>query len=243
MNDLLQINIPVYNESDSIVKVLEEIETKVTTPHQINIIFDFLEDSTLPVVRRYIQEKKARNICLVQNLYGKGVLNALKTGFDSVKEGVILVVMADSSDDLSVVDSMFELIQGGYDIICGSRYAKGGQQIGGPRLKGFLSRTAGISLHLLTGIPTHDISNSFKMYRQRVFQDMRFESSGGFEIGMEIVVKSYLKGYKITEVPSTWRDRSAGTSRFQLRKWLPKYVKWYLWAVNGRIKGHITVKP
>jgi dolichol-phosphate mannosyltransferase len=161
--------------------------------------------------------------------------NAIKTGFEAASDGAILVVMADSSDDLAVVNAMFERISQGYDIVCGSRYMKGGKQIGGPKLKGFLSRMAGISLHWFTGIPVHDISNSFKMYRKSVLNRIQIESTGGFEIGMEIVVKAYLEGGKITEIPSIWRDRTTGTSRFKLGKWLPKYIKWYLYAIKHNI--------
>ena len=237
----LQISIPVYNESDNIIRVLEEIESKVSIPHCINVIYDFDEDNTIPVVNRFIKEQKIQNIKLVKNHYGNGVLNAIKTGFDIVPAGTILVVMADSSDDLAVVDTMYERINQGYDIVCGSRYMKGGKQLGGPRLKSFLSRTAGTSLHILTGIPTHDVTNSFKMYRKSVLSDMELESTGGFEIGMEIVVKAFLKGYKITEVPSIWRDRTAGTSRFKLRKWLPKYIKWNSYAITRQIKNRMRM--
>jgi hypothetical protein len=113
---------------------------------------------------------------------------------------------------------------------------KGGRHIGGPRLKKLFSRMAGVTLHLLTGIPTRDISNSFKMYRSSIIKSINIESRGGFEIGMEIVVKSYLKGYKITEVPSVWRDRVAGKSRFKLVKWAPEYLRWYFYALRGVIK-------
>jgi dolichol-phosphate mannosyltransferase len=235
----LHISIPVYNESDNILAVLEEIESKVSTPHLVNIIYDFDEDNTIPAVNKFIKEHKIQNVNVIKNHYGKGVLNAIKTGFDIVQDGTVLVVMADSSDDLSVVDRMYERIDQGCDIVCGSRYMKGGRQIGGPIVKGFLSRTAGISLHWMTGLPTHDPTNSFKMYRKPILNDIKFESSGGFEIGMEIVVKSFLKGYKISEIPSTWRDRTAGTSRFKLRKWLPKYIKWYLFAISARLKNNL----
>jgi len=144
------------------------------------------------------------------------------------------VVMADYSDDLSVVNNMLDRIIQGYDIVCGSRYMKGGKQTGGPKFKGLLSRTAGLSLHLMTGIPTHDITNSFKMYRKSVLNDIKIESHGGFEIGMEIVVKSFLNGRNITEVPSTWTGRAAGKSRFRLMKWLPGYLRWYIYAIKGR---------
>ena len=234
-SQIIWMTIPVYNEADNITSVLDEITSKVASPHHVNIVYDFDEDNTVTAVKIYIKEHESKNINLVKNHYGRGALNAIRTGFDVVADGVILVVMADSSDDLAVVDSMFERIAQGYDIVCGSRYMKGGKQIGGPMFKGFLSRMAGLSLHWLTGMPTHDPTNSFKMYRKNVIKNIKLESSGGFEIGIEIVVKAFLSGYKITEVPSTWRDRTAGQSRFNLRKWLPKYIKWYLYAVRHRL--------
>jgi len=240
--DSLQVIIPVYNEGEDIVKTLGQIEAKVITPHRIFIVYDFDEDNTIPAVNEFMREQNAKNIFMVKNQYGKGALNAIRTGFDSTKDGVVEVVMADSSDDLSVVHSMFEEINQGYDIVCGSRYMKGGRQIGGPRFKRFLSRVAGISLHLITRIPTHDITNSFKMYRKSVLDNIEIESSGGFEIGMEIAIKAFLKGYKITEIPSTWQGRVAGKSRFRLLKWLPQYIRWYLYAIRERLKNMLGVK-
>lgn len=240
--DSLQIIIPVYNEGENIVKTLGQIEAQVITPHCIFIVYDFDGDNTIPAVKEFVTERNVTNILLVKNLYGRGVLNAIRTGFDSIKDGVALVVMADSSDDLSIVDSMFEKINEGYHIVCGSRYMEGGRQVGGPRFKKFLSRIAGISLHLITRIPTHDITNSFKMYRESVLNNIEIESSGGFEIGMEITVKAFLKGYKITEVPSTWQDRVAGKSRFRLLKWLPAYIRWYVYAIRGQFKSMLGVR-
>jgi len=242
MFDSLQIIIPVYNEGENISRTLDQIESKISTPHNTLIVYDFDEDNTLPVVNQFIRERNAKNVTLVKNSYGKGVLNAIRTGFDSTKEGVVLVVMADSSDDLPIVDSMFEKINQGYDIVCGSRYMKGGKQIGGPQLKKLLSMMIGISLHLLTNIPTHDVTNSFKMYRKSVLNDVEIESSGGFEIGMEILVKAFFKGYKIAEIPSTWQDRAAGKSNFKLLNWSPGYVRWYLYAIGGRFKHMMGVR-
>jgi glycosyltransferase involved in cell wall biosynthesis len=226
--------VPVYNEGENILDTIGQIESKISTPHHIFIVYDFDEDNTLPAVNRFIMEHHADNITFVKNKYGNGVLKAIRTGFD-VADGIVLVIMADSSDDLSVVDAMYRQIKAGYDIVCGSRYVKGGAQVGGPRLKGLFSRMAGLSLRWITGIPTHDISNSFKMYRKSVLNTMTIESRGGFEIGMEIVVKAFLQGYRITEVPSMWRDRTAGKSRFKLMKWAPEYLRWYFYAVCGRL--------
>ena len=232
MDGFLNIIIPVYNEGDNIVSTISEIKLKISVPYRILVVYDFDEDNTLPALANSIH--KDDGIRLVKNQYGRGALNAIKTGFNSVDDGIILVVMADLSDDLAVVNEMHRKIQEGYDIVCGSRYMKGGKQIGGPWLKKALSRTAGLSLHYLAGIPTHDVTNSFKMYTKKVLNEVEIESNGGFELGMEIVIKSHLKGFKIGEVPSTWRDRSAGESRFKLFQWLPKYIHWYWLALRSK---------
>lgn len=235
MYDKINIIIPVYNEGQNIKHILGEVEQKVTGPHNVFIIYDFDEDNTIPAVNEFMPGKSS--ITLVKNKYGSGVLNAIKTGFKTVNDGVAVVVMADLSDEISKIDEMFEKINRGYDIVCGSRYVEGGGQIGGPCFKKMLSRMAGVSLHYIAGIPTHDISNSFKMYSKEVLNDIEIESRGGFELGMEITVKAFFKGYKITEIPTVWRDRSAGESRFRLWKWIPEYMRWYLFAIKQKVCG------
>lgn len=235
MYNRINIVLPVYNEGENIEAVLQEIREKIHVPCNKLIIYDFEEDNTIPVVKAIMKNDK--DIRLIRNNYGGGVLNAIKTGFENIDKGAVLVSMADLSDDYSNIDLMFKKINEGYDIVCGSRYIKGGRQIGGPRFKGLLSRLAGISLHYFTGIPTHDITNSLKMYTKRVLNNIKIESDGGFELGMEVVVKAFFAGYKVAEVPSIWRDRRAGKSRFKLWKWLPKYLYWYYYAVINSLRG------
>lgn len=224
---------PVYNEGANIGRALAEIDAHVPIPKRVLVVYDFDEDDTLPALRelapRYPWAESVRN------RRGKGVLNAIRAGIDATTAEVVIVTMADLSDDLTVVPAMVRKIRDeGFDIVCASRYMRGGQQIGGPRLKKFLSRTAGISLHWLTGIPTHDATNAFRAYRRSVLLETPIESTGGFEYSLEITAKAFAAGRKITEVPSTWRDRSAGQSRFQLRKWLLHYLKWYAYALRNR---------
>ena len=229
----LGIVIPVYNEKDNIAQTFATIRSKIGEPATVYIVYDFDEDNTLPVVRQLMED--GWEIRLTKNQAG-GVVNALKLGLKTVREEFVLVVMADMSDDLAVVDRMIKKMEQGYDLVCGSRYMEGGKQIGGPLIKKTLSRLAGVSLKHLTGIPTHDITNSFKLYRKTVLDRLELESSGGFEIGMEIVVKTYIMGLKIGEVPSTWSDRTQGESRFKTFKWLPYYMKWYWMGVRHEIK-------
>src|SRR5258706_3121504 len=113
---------------------------------------------------------------------------------------------------------------------------KGGHQVGGPLLKRLLSRAAGLSLHHLAGVPTHDPTNNFKLYRRTFLAATPIESSAGFELALELTVKATLAGARIAEVPTTWRDRTAGQSNFKLRKWLPPYRPWYRLAFADRIR-------
>lgn len=230
---MLTVVCPVYNEAENIERLLDELAAKVSVPMEVLIIYDREDDNTIPVVQQ-VAAKCPFEIRLVKNIYGYGALNAIKTGFEKSRHEAVLVVMADLSDDLTVVNEMYRLITTeGYDIVCGSRYMPGGKQIGGPLLKRTLSRLAGISLHYLTGLPTRDVTNSFKMYSRKFLKEVKIESRGGFEIGMELVVKAFVAGRRITELPTTWIDRVAGKSRFRMWKWLPNYLRWYFYAFKG----------
>jgi glycosyltransferase involved in cell wall biosynthesis len=227
---MLSIISPVYNERGNITQLLDQLREKVKITFELLIVYDFEEDSTCPVVKKYIAENHTKNISLVRNNVGsgRGVINAIKTGIARVTGEATLVLMADLSDDISQIDYMYRLIQDGADIICASRYMKGGKKIGGPRLKTLMSRAAGLSLHYLFGVPTVDATNAFKMYRTKILHKIQIESTGGFEYSLEIVLKAFKKGYKIVEIPTVWRDRAAGKSNFKLMKWLPKYINTYM---------------
>jgi dolichol-phosphate mannosyltransferase len=228
----LTLIVPVYNEADNIRNLLTEIEGRLSPPFQVLIVYDFAEDTTVPVVQELMATLPW--LRLVKNDLGRGVVYALRAGFREAKQGPALVVMADLSDDLGNVEEMLRLYDQGYRVICPSRYMRGGQQIGGPLLKRWLSRLAGVSLYWL-GFPTHDATNNYRMYDAELINRLTIESSGGFELALELTAKAFAAGAAVTEVPTTWRDRTAGESRFQMRKWLPKYLYWYLYAARAAV--------
>jgi glycosyltransferase involved in cell wall biosynthesis len=229
----LDLLMPVYNEGGNIARAIEEIDRFVPMPKRLMIVYVFDEDDTLPVARALMA--RFPWVELVKNDRGRGVLNAIRAGVAAARAEVVIVTMADLSDDLSVVPEMVRLIRDDrFDVVCASRYMPGGRQIGGPALKGFLSRMAGLSLYALGGLPVRDATNAFRAYRREVLQSIDIESTGGFEYSLELTAKAHAMGGKITEVPSTWRDRTAGSSRFRLTAWLPKYMKWYAYALTHR---------
>ena len=234
MTAALSIIVPVYNEPDNIGPTLRRMEGQVTTPHEVLVVYDFDADTSVPVVRKLQSELPA--VRLHRNDIGRGVLNAMKAGIAASEAPLVLSTMADGSDEMDRVDEMVRLGQGGAAIVAGSRYMRGGGQVGGPLLKRILSRAAGLSLHWIGGVPIHDATNNFKLYRRDFLDSVTIESTGGFELAIELTAKATLACRRLAEVPTTWRDRSHGESRFDLRSWLPKYMRWYLHLYRGRLR-------
>jgi putative flippase GtrA len=238
----VNIIIPVYNEAENIRRAIEGIEAVVTMPHTIAVVYDTEEDTTIPVVQD--MQKTLHGIELVKNKYGRGPLNAIKTGLEAASGTYALVTMADLSDPPEVMNTLYEKAEAEHaDIVCASRYMKGGKQTGGPLVKGCLSRIAGLTMHYFAKLPTHDATNSFKLYRVSFLKTQTIESSGGFELGIELVAKAFAQGYKIAETPTTWTDRDAGKSNFHLFRWLKNYIHWYIYIFTARQKGFLRYAP
>jgi dolichol-phosphate mannosyltransferase len=229
--------VPVYNEGENVVPTLRGVvERTHTRPLEVLVVHDFDEDTTVPVVKRL--QAELPELHLLRNNLGRGALNALKSGLAAARAPFVLVTMGDGSDDPGDIDAMYALAQGGADVVAGSRYMKGGGQVGGPLLKRTMSRVAGLSLHWLGGLPIHDATSNYRLYSKRLLQKVTIESTGGFELGLELTVKAYVLGMRVAEVPTTWRDRTAGESRFRLWKWLPRYLHWYWRGMAGRFRSN-----
>lgn len=229
----ISIIVPVYNEGSNIALFLQALERAIKIKHEIIIVYDFDQDDTVPVSRKL--KKQFPNIRLVKNILGPGLVNACKTGFMKSIGDFIVVMPGDLADDPKTINNMYKLAKQGYDIVCGTRYSKGGKQLGGGLVKTTLSRVAGLATPLLLGIPTSDLTNGFKLYNKMLLKKINIESRGGWEFSMEILIKAHMMGFKITETPSTWKERSYGKSKFKLFKWLPKYMYWYWWGFKNRI--------
>jgi glycosyltransferase involved in cell wall biosynthesis len=231
----LSIVMPVFKEGEAIVPAVEALERDIRTAHEILVVYDFDEDPTVPVIDRLAaQHPGVRGL---RNDLGRGVLNAMKAGIAASRAPYVLITMADGSDEPHIVDAMVARARAGADVVAASRYMPGGRQIGGPRIKRLMSRTAGLTLHWFARVPTHDPTNNFKLYARRFLDAVTIESTAGFELALELTVKASLEGRTVAEVPTTWRDRTAGESSFKLRTWLPHYLHWYREAFVGRWFG------
>jgi dolichol-phosphate mannosyltransferase len=237
------IVIPAYNEGAEINDCIDRIIESVTLPCEILVVYDKPEDTTAPFAQAYAARDS--RVVPMLNRYGKGPAAALRTGIEQARADVAVVTMADGSDDPSQIDQLTRLVERGVVVAAASRYMRGGQQVGGPRIKGLISRLAGVSLHLLARTGTHDATNSFKAYSTTFVREVGIESDAGFELGIEMVAKAHRRGLPVAEIPTIWLDRSTGHSNFKVREWIPRYVRWYLVALGPRepIQSGPRVRP
>jgi len=120
MSLAISVVIPAYNEGESIIPVLDRIFDAVESECEILVVVDTPTDSTVPVLRDY-SEREPRLHTLV-NSYGKGPANAIRYGIDQVKNPVVVVTMADGSDDPRQIDALARLVDRGVVVAAASRY-------------------------------------------------------------------------------------------------------------------------
>jgi dolichol-phosphate mannosyltransferase len=229
----VSVVVPAYNEGDAVVPVLDRLFESVHLPCEVLIVVDSPDDTTVPVVSQYAQ--KEPRLKLMVNTYGRGPANAIRYGIDHAAAPVAVVTMADGCDDPRQIDELARLVDRGVAVAAASRYMPGGQQVGGPVLKGMLSKGAGRSLRLLTHLGTRDATNSFKAYSTDFVRQVGIDSRAGFEIGIELTAKAKRLGLPVAEIPTIWLDRQAGVSNFKMARWIPGYLRWYRFAFGPRL--------
>src|SRR3954452_13963307 len=229
----LSIVMPVFKEGEAVEPVLRAMTAAVSASHEILVVYDFDEDPTVPVIERLSVELPT--VRGLRNEIGRGVLNAMRAGIAASSGRYVLISMSDGSDEPTVVEPMIALARRGADVVSASRYMHGGHQVRGPLFQALISRTAGLTLHWFAGVRTHDPTNNFKLYSRRFLDSVTIESTAGFELALELTVKATIARRRVAEVPTTWRDRTAGESNFKLRKWLPHYLHWYREAFMARL--------
>ena len=231
----VSIVVPAYNEDEEIVPVLDRLFEAVHLSCEVLVVVDTEQDTTIPVTEEYAL-KEPRLRCLV-NTYGPGPANAIRFGIAAAAAPVTVVTMADGCDDPTQVDELVRLVERGVAVAAASRYMAGGQQVGGPAIKGTLSALAGRSLRLLAHVGTRDATNSFKAYSRDFVREVGVDSRDGFEIGIELTAKARRMRRPVAEIPTIWLDRQAGISNFKVARWIPSYLRWYRFAFGRRLSA------
>jgi dolichol-phosphate mannosyltransferase len=229
----VSVIIPAYQEADGIAPVLDRLVDGISLEFEILVVVDDYADSTVGAVRAHVgQDERVR---VLVNTYGRGPANAIRYGVDHASYSVVVVTMADGSDDPRMIDPLARLVERGVVVAAASRYSPGGQQVGGPIVKGLVSRTAGRTLGTFARVGTDDATNSFKAFSTDFVREVGIDSRSGFEIGLELTAKARRLRLPVAELPTIWLERTLGESRFDMRGWIPKYLRWYRFAFGPQL--------
>lgn len=229
----VSVIMPARAEGARIIPVLDRLFEAVRLSCEVLVVVDSPDDATIPVVDAYA-DQEPRLACLVST-YGNGPANAIRFGMDAARAPVAVVTMADGCDDPWQIEDLARLVERGVAVAAASRYMAGGQQVGGPMIKGLLSRLAGRSLRLLARTGTCDATNSFKAYSTAFARAVGIDSRHGFEIGLELTAKARRLRRPVAELPTIWLDRTAGASNFRITRWIPCYLRWYRFCFGPRL--------
>ncbi|WP_296146215.1 glycosyltransferase family 2 protein [uncultured Flavobacterium sp.] len=221
----LSIVIPAYNEEESIIETIDQIEqafSKVNIDHEIFIVNDNSKDNTLQVLETLAQ--KYPSLKYETNLGPNGFGYAVRYGLERFSGDCVAVMMADLSDSpYDLIRYYTTMVEGNYDCVFGSRFMKGGKVIDYPVVKKIINRIANFIIKNTMRIKYNDTTNAFKLYKREVIEGVKPILSPHFNLTIELPLKAIIRGYSYTVVPNSWTNRKYGVSKLKIKEMGSRY--------------------
>lgn len=222
---MLTILIPAYNEEGTVTPTVEGLAAEFDASgidYEILIVNDGSTDGTEAVLRQIAARFPRVRHVLNPGPHGYG--RAIRFGLDAMAGDAVVITMADGSDAPADVRRVAGPVLEGIDCGFGSRFSPGATVEGYPRLKLLFNRLGNRLIGWLLGSPYDDFTNGFKAFRRPVIDAMRPFVGAEFNLTIEMSIKAVQSGAKFQVVPTNWRDREAGGSKFQLFRQLWLYL-------------------
>ena len=216
MKDVLII-IPTYNEIENIENII--ISTINLYP-TINILV--VDDNSPDLTFKKVEQLKLKfkdQLFLLKRLEKEGLGTAYVAGFKWAlknKFNYIFEMDADFSHNPMDIKRILEpMIEKNYDVSIGSRYVKGINVVNWPLSRIILSYTASLYVQLITKMNIKDSTSGYICYKKSVLESIDLDNIKftGYAFQIEMKYKSYLKNFKIIEVPIIFSDRVYGVSK------------------------------
>ncbi len=223
---------PVKNEDKNLGIVLKLFKPLITVPHEILVIYDDINDNSIPAIKEISREYK--EVEGVLNDKGNGVVTAIKCGINKSQGEYLLITPADEFGSIFLM-SKFLFYMDKYDFVNASRYIKGAGTMGDPMLKHLLSYLANKLYHFITNYnEITDYSCGIKMFHRKVLSRIDIESdSVGWAFAVELSLKACIEGLKIKEIPYVSLNRLYNCkANFSFRTWGKEYARWFLWGIK-----------
>ena len=218
--------LPTFNERDNIAPLIEGILTHAITPHIVLVVDDNSPDGTAAVVRTLCEQYNqpgATRVVLYVRIGQKGLTSAIQCGIDLALETFQANIVTWMDCDLSmppadVARLVRAIIEDGADLVVGSRWVPGGDDIAHGRMARTLSRVInGLAIRLL-GAQVHDYTSGFVAGRSDVFRTLRLRGDYG-EYCIDLLTRAVRSGFQVKEAPYVCVPRTAGESKTGANLW------------------------
>jgi len=221
----LSIILPTYNERENIKILIPEIEkTFGNIDHEIIVVDDNSPDETAKVSEEL--NKKFGNVRVIVRKKKEGIGAAIREGYNSAKNTIILSSDSDMSFTLSDTYRLYEKIQEGYDLVWGSKYSKGSfyePATWQGRVKKWVSKNGNKLIRITTGIKANDFTANLRVIKKDVWEQIDTQEKTNTFL-MEMILKCKYGGLRVVEMPVTFNARIYGESKMNLGVEAPKFI-------------------
>jgi glycosyltransferase involved in cell wall biosynthesis len=231
MGSLLSLVIPVYNEADSLVPLVAEIDEALVTyatPYEILFVDDGSTDGSFAVMRELAEARDDVRVLKLRRNFGKAA--ALSHGFAAARGDLIVTMDGDRQDDPAEIPNLVAPLSQGYDLVSGWK-----QRRQDPLNKTLPSRFVYWTVRRASGIPLHDFNCGLKSYRREVVDTISIYG----EMHRYIPVVAAQAGFRATEVKVSHRRRTAGRSKYGWQR----YMRGYLDLLTVMFLGRYQHRP
>lgn len=242
---LLSVCIPAHNEEQNIGRSIEAIAAELRragVPFEFVIANDNSQDGTERVVRAKMAE--GHPIRLITRRPPGGFGRAIRSCLDHFRGDVVVVVMADLSDDPKDIVKYYDKICEGYDAVFGSRFLPGSVVKDYPKVKLVANRIGNKVIQLLFWTRHNDMTNAFKAYRADAIRSLLPLYASHFNLTIEMSLGVLIRGFKVAAVPIAWYGRTWGAAKFKIstlgRRYLATLMK--VWAEQCFIHDDLMVE-
>ncbi len=236
MNDTLII-VPTVNERENLPLVAQRL---LSLPVKVDMLI--MDGNSSDGTAQVADDLAAKHpeIHVIHETKKSGLGRAYIAGFNwALEKGYEFIFEMDSdlSHDPDDIPRFLEAAKKqNADLVLGSRYDGGVRVVNWPLKRLMLSRSAGIYVRLITGMPFTDPTGGYKCFRRRALQAIALDEvrSNGYSFQIEMTHRLWRNGYKVIEVPIVFTERVHGQSKISrniVREAL--VMVWWLWLQNG----------
>lgn len=220
--------VPTYNEHDNIERLAAAVLAR-SPILSVLVVDDSSPDGTADVVGAMAAREP--RVQLLSRPRPEGLGPAYKAGFRrALEEGADVVIQmdADFSHPVEKLDEFLAEIRS-HDVVLGSRYVKGITVVNWPIERLLLSYFGNWYTRKITGLTVQDLTGGFKCWRREVLESIHLEKvlSNGYAFQIEMTYRAWRRGYRITEIPIIFADRTVGESKMNKR--IALEALWIVW--------------